>query len=125
MTNTVSLTTIKEILENKGYSVLFGPPDKVMENQVSIEVSDLKLEIETPVIYHIHTEAALGIATSKPELLTAKVIKLVKDIEEQLYTDVTLGRGTFKFTSVTFSKPGELYVVTVRCDFFESILISI
>lgn len=124
MTNTVSMTTIKEILENKGYSVMYGPPDKAMENQVSMEISEMILEIETPVIYHLHTVVSLGISTSKPEVMPALIRKLILDIENQLYIDATLNRGTFKFTSITFSKPGELYCVAIHCNFFESIMIT-
>lgn len=124
MTNTVSMETIKTILEDKGYSVMFGPPDKAIENQVSMEVAGLLLEIETPTVYHLHTAVSLGISTSKPQLLTALIIKLIKDVEEQLYIDSTLNRGTFKFTSINFTKPGELYAVAVVCDFYESILIT-
>lgn len=122
---TVNMTIIKEILENKGYSVFFGPPEKAAENQVSMEVVDMALEIEGTVLYHFHTELSLGISTSAPETLSTKIIKLIKDVEEQLYADSILNRGAFKFTTINFSKPGELYVVSVRCNFFESIMISI
>jgi hypothetical protein len=125
MTSTISMTTIKDILDSKGYKVFFGPPEKAMDGQVHIEIYDMLLEVETPVIYHIHTGVSLGVSTSKPELLTALIVKLILDVENQLYIDETLNRGTFKFTTITFSKPGELYNVAIKCDFFESIQITV
>lgn len=124
MTDTVNLNTLKTILESKGYSVIFGPPDKATEGQVNIDIDDYQLEIETPTIYHLHTFPALGISTSHPELLTDKIKKLITDVENTLYADGTLNRGSFTFRNIKFSKPGTLYTVSVVCQYRDIILIT-
>ena len=124
MTDAVSMESIRTILEDKGYSVLFGPPDKAIENQVSMEIADLELTIETPTLYNLWPAIRLSISTSQPEKLVEKIVKIITDTEEGVYTNNLQRRGSFKFTRVTFSKPGELYIVSVICVYLESIEIT-
>lgn len=124
MTDAVSMESIRTILEDKGYSVMFGPPDKAIENQVSMEIADLQLDIETPTLYNLWPAIRLGISTSRPEKLVEMVVKLIKDTEEGIYLNTLQRRGSFKFTTITFTKPGELYVVSVLCIYLEAIQIT-
>ena len=89
-----------------------------------MEILDIVLEIETPTLYHIHTILSLGISTSRPETMVELLKKLILDVENQLFADYINNRGTFKFQAVRISKPGELYIISVQCNFFESIQIT-
>jgi hypothetical protein len=120
----VGFKTIKDIFDNAGYTVSFGPTEKLAEGEISLRLKDMDIIIEDPYIYHLWLVGSIGFQMMDPDVIPAKVIEIVKLVEEHIFLDLTLNRGNFKFVNAKAKQSGEMYQIELAYMFREMVTID-
>jgi hypothetical protein len=124
MTETIGIAVLKRIFDDKGFTVSYGPTEKLAEGEISLRLKDMDIIIEDPYLYHLWNVISIGFQIRDPSLIPSKTAEIIKLVEENIYTDLVLDRGTFKFVGASVKQPGEIYQVEITCMYKELVTID-
>jgi hypothetical protein len=120
----VGIKTIKTIFDDAGYTVSYGPTEKLAEGEISLRLKDLDIIIEDPYLYHLWLVGSIGFQMTDPDLIPAKVAEIIKLVEEHIFLDPVVNRGNFKFVNAKSKQLGEMYQVELSYMFRELVTID-
>jgi hypothetical protein len=124
MTETVGIAVLKRFFDDHGFTVSYGPTEKLAEGEISLRLDDFDIIIEDSYLYHLWYVIAIGFQLRDPSLIPPKVSEVIKLVEEHLYSETILDRGTFKFVGASVKQSGEMYQIKITCMYKELVTID-